>query len=75
MAVELDEISLPVPAEVKIEFSLAKFCLHDKPWKRWRSAEMSWLDVPHLQQTEPGWCLPACVAMAVSGGDLSRFVI
>ena len=23
---------------------------------------MPWLEVPHLQQTEPGWCLPACIA-------------
>jgi hypothetical protein len=23
---------------------------------------MPWLDVPHLQQTEPGWCLPAHIA-------------
>ena len=24
---------------------------------------MFWLNVPHLQQDNPGWCLPACVAM------------
>jgi hypothetical protein len=24
---------------------------------------MSWLPVPHLQQSSPGFCLPACVAM------------
>lgn len=24
---------------------------------------MHWLNVPHIQQTKPGWCLPACVAM------------
>jgi ABC-type bacteriocin/lantibiotic exporter with double-glycine peptidase domain len=24
---------------------------------------MNWLNVPHLQQSETGWCLPACVAM------------
>ena len=24
---------------------------------------MQWLNVPHIQQTRPGWCLPACVAM------------
>lgn len=23
----------------------------------------NWLNVPHLKQTEPGWCLPACAAM------------
>jgi len=27
---------------------------------------MSWLDVPHLKQTEPGWCLPACVSMVAA---------
>ena len=27
---------------------------------------MPWLNVPHLQQSEPGWCLPACVAMVTS---------
>jgi hypothetical protein len=27
---------------------------------------MPWLDVPHLQQIEPGWCLPACVAMVAA---------
>lgn len=27
---------------------------------------MPWLNVPHLQQTEPGWCLPACVAMVAA---------
>jgi len=24
---------------------------------------MSWLNVPHLVESKPGWCLPACVAM------------
>lgn len=24
---------------------------------------MLWLNVPHIQQTNDGWCLPACVAM------------
>jgi ABC-type bacteriocin/lantibiotic exporter with double-glycine peptidase domain len=27
---------------------------------------MPWLAVPHLRQTEPGWCLPACVAMVAA---------
>ena len=27
---------------------------------------MPWLQVPHLQQTEDGWCLPACVAMVAA---------
>ncbi len=27
---------------------------------------MPWLNVPHLQQTEMGWCLPACVAMVAA---------
>ena len=27
---------------------------------------MNWLNVPHLQQTETGWCLPACVAMVTA---------
>ncbi len=27
---------------------------------------MPWLNVPHLRQTKPGWCLPACVAMAAA---------
>ncbi len=27
---------------------------------------MPWLHVPHLQQDEPGWCLPACVAMVAA---------
>ena len=27
---------------------------------------MPWLDVPHLQQTEPGWCLPACIVMVAA---------
>jgi len=27
---------------------------------------MPWLDVPHLQQIEPGWCLPACIAMVAA---------
>lgn len=27
---------------------------------------MSWLNVPHLQQDKPGWCLPACVAMVAA---------
>ncbi len=24
---------------------------------------MPWLNVPHLQQNRPSWCLPACIAM------------
>ena len=24
---------------------------------------MPWLNVPHIQQADVGWCLPACVAM------------
>ena len=24
---------------------------------------MQWLNVPHLKQAKPGWCLPACVSM------------
>ena len=27
---------------------------------------MPWLNVPHLQQANPGWCLPACVAMVTA---------
>jgi hypothetical protein len=27
---------------------------------------MRLLDVPHLLQAEPGWCLPACVSMAAA---------
>lgn len=27
---------------------------------------MPWLKVPHLRQTEAGWCLPACVAMVAA---------
>ncbi len=27
---------------------------------------MSWLNVPHLRQVKPGWCLPACVAMVAA---------
>ncbi len=27
---------------------------------------MLWLNVPHLQQDEPSWCLPACVAMVTA---------
>jgi len=27
---------------------------------------MPWLAVPHLRQTEAGWCLPACVAMVTA---------
>ena len=27
---------------------------------------MHWLDVPYLQQTEVGGCLPACVAMVLA---------
>ena len=27
---------------------------------------MPWLSVPHLKQDEPGWCLPACVAMVAA---------
>ncbi len=27
---------------------------------------MSWLNVPHLLQDKPSWCLPACVAMVAA---------
>ena len=27
---------------------------------------MDWLNVPHLRQSEAGWCLPACVAMVAA---------
>jgi len=27
---------------------------------------MPWLNVPHLQQSEAGWCLPACAAMVAA---------
>lgn len=27
---------------------------------------MPWLKVPHLKQTEPAWCLPACIAMVAA---------
>ena len=27
---------------------------------------MPWLKIPHLPQREPGWCLPACVAMTAA---------
>ncbi len=27
---------------------------------------MSWLNVPHIKQAEPSWCLPACVAMVTA---------
>ena len=27
---------------------------------------MSWLKVPHQKQADPGWCLPACVAMVAA---------
>ncbi len=27
---------------------------------------MPWLNVPHLRQVKPGWCLPACVAMVTA---------
>lgn len=27
---------------------------------------MPWLDVPHQQQANPSWCLPACVAMVAA---------
>ena len=27
---------------------------------------MPWLNIPHLQQSKPGWCLPACVAMVTA---------
>ncbi len=33
---------------------------------RSRSAEMDWLNVPHLRQSEAGWCLPARVAMVAA---------
>ena len=42
---------------------------------------MTWLNVPHLQQDEPGWCLPACVAMVaaywqqpVTQADVARWL-
>lgn len=42
---------------------------------------MTWLDVPHLRQNEPGWCLPACVAMVaaywqqpVTQADVARWL-
>jgi ABC-type bacteriocin/lantibiotic exporter with double-glycine peptidase domain len=28
--------------------------------------EIGWLNVPHLRQSEAGWCLPACVAMVAA---------
>lgn len=27
---------------------------------------MPWLNIPHIQQTNDGWCLPACVAMVTA---------
>src|SRR5262245_55038968 len=27
---------------------------------------MPWLNVPHVKQANPGWCLPACVAMVTA---------
>lgn len=27
---------------------------------------MPWLNVPHLEQSRSGWCLPACVAMVAA---------
>jgi len=27
---------------------------------------MPWLNVPHLQQAKPAWCLPACLAMVTA---------
>ncbi|CAG0931791.1 hypothetical protein TFLX_02279 [Thermoflexales bacterium] len=27
---------------------------------------MSWLNVPHLRQVNPSWCLPACIAMVAT---------
>ena len=27
---------------------------------------MPWLNVPYIQQTETGWCLPACAAMVAA---------
>lgn len=27
---------------------------------------MPWLNVPHLKQTKPSWCLPACIAMVAA---------
>jgi ABC-type bacteriocin/lantibiotic exporter with double-glycine peptidase domain len=27
---------------------------------------MPWLNVPHLSQAKPAWCLPACVAMVAA---------
>lgn len=27
---------------------------------------MPWLDVPHVQQADVGWCLPVCVAMVTA---------
>lgn len=42
---------------------------------------MNWLDVPHQPQLEPGWCLPACVAMVTAylqhplyQGDVARWL-
>ena len=31
-----------------------------------KNAPMPWLNIPHIQQTKTGWCLPACVAMATA---------
>lgn len=27
---------------------------------------MPWLNVPHLRQARPGWCLPACITMVAA---------
>ena len=27
---------------------------------------MPWLDVPHIRQSDAGWCLPACVSMVAA---------
>lgn len=42
---------------------------------------MPWLNVPHLRQFKPGWCLPACVASVaaywqrpLSQDDIARWV-
>ncbi|MCE7987502.1 MAG: hypothetical protein DYG89_40570 [Caldilinea sp. CFX5] len=39
------------------------YSLRNKFLMKLRSAAMLWLNVPHIQQTNDGWCLPACVAM------------
>ena len=42
---------------------------------------MPWLNVPHLRQSEAGWCLPACAAMIAAywqqplmQGDIARWL-